>query len=50
MSQEIADKATKSFEDFKAAGGPTGHIEHITDREEAINVRFRTPTTYVTGR
>lgn len=43
MSQEIANKVAKSFEEFKAAGGPTGHIEHITDREEAVKVRLHAP-------
>lgn len=39
MDQEIADAAAKTFTDFKAAGGRTDHIEHITDREEAVKVR-----------
>lgn len=43
MSQEVADKAAKTFEDFEAAGGPTSHIEHITDREEAVKVRLHIP-------
>lgn len=48
MSQEVADKATKSLEDLKAAGGPTEHIEHITDREEAVKVRSHNHVTFGT--
>ncbi|KAF8922380.1 DAO-domain-containing protein [Mucidula mucida] len=36
MTEDIASSTAKTFEDFKAAGGPTSHIEHITDREEAV--------------
>lgn len=36
MTEEVAALAADTFNRFKAAGGPTSHIEHITDRDEAV--------------
>ncbi len=44
MTEDIASSTAKTFEDFKAAGGPTSHIEHITDREEAVKVSISSVT------
>ncbi|KAJ7584443.1 DAO-domain-containing protein [Mycena floridula] len=36
MDEAVAAQAENIFHRFQAAGGQTNHIEHITDREEAV--------------
>ncbi|KAK0210807.1 FAD dependent oxidoreductase [Desarmillaria ectypa] len=36
MDEEVAAKAASIFEQYRAAGGNVDHVEHITDRTEAI--------------
>ncbi|KAK0483681.1 DAO-domain-containing protein [Armillaria novae-zelandiae] len=36
MDEDVATKAASIFERYRAAGGNVDHVEHITDRAEAI--------------
>lgn len=38
IDEEVATKTASIFERYRAAGGNVDHVEHITDRTEAIKV------------
>ncbi len=38
MDEEVAAKAASIFKRYRTAGGNVDHVEHITDRTEAIKV------------
>lgn len=38
MSEELAAKAEDTFKRLQEAGGKVSHIEHITDKAEAVKV------------